>query len=191
MRLSMKCSAYSLYFIFIYTPFWWGWQGGDGKIKNKLPLWSQKNCRTLARQDLRFIVHFGGPTMTQMWFSNFSFDLFMVNFNSYPIWVGMAGRDTGNYKIKKHCLYVVTKNNLLDLTIPMQKLVWIMMHPGYRYGQKCTGFWLAKPNHCIFWSISQATVRFFFKPIFALGPWDQDGCFECHKLYEEWKSKNE
>ena len=63
----MKCSAYSLYFIFIYIQFWWGWQGGgNGEIKNKLPLWSQKKCRALARQDLRFIVPFGCPTMTQM-----------------------------------------------------------------------------------------------------------------------------
>ena len=61
----MKCSAYSLYFIFIYIQFWWGWQGGgNGEIENKLLLWSQKNCRTLARQDLRFIVHFGCRTMT-------------------------------------------------------------------------------------------------------------------------------
>ena len=59
-------AAYSLYFIFIYFQFWWGWQGGETGKKKRLPLWSQKNYRTLARKDLRFIVHFGRPTMTQM-----------------------------------------------------------------------------------------------------------------------------
>ena len=33
----MNCSAYSLYFIFIYIQFWWGWQGGgNGEIEKKI-----------------------------------------------------------------------------------------------------------------------------------------------------------
>ena len=86
-----------LYFIFIYTPFWWGWQGREnGEIKNNLPLWSQKNCRTLARQDLRLlfilVVQQGPKYDFPSRFSNFSFDLYLWCIFIYILfWWGWQG----------------------------------------------------------------------------------------------------
>ena len=48
-------------------------------------------------------------------------------------------------------------------------------HPGLRYLRKN-----------IFVNIS-AQGGSFFKPIFALKPWDQDGCFEYNKRYKRSK----
>ena len=71
--------------------------GGNGEIKNNLPLWSQKNCRTLARQDLRFLVvqqwpKCDFPLQFFLWF------IFVLHFYLYPILVRMAGGG-GNGKL--------------------------------------------------------------------------------------------
>ena len=83
------------------------------------------------------------------------------------------------------CTFYCTQNDRLNLTVSTQKSVWKMMHPDPRYIQNSFLTFWAKPNR----QPKQILVNFsgnigsFYKPIFALKPWDRAGHFEYHESY--------
>ena len=87
-----------------------------------------------------------------------------------------------NFLILKNsvCIFYCTQNDRLDPTISMQKSVWKTDHPGPRYSMFRNIFANVSAHGCP-----------FIKPIFALKPWDQDGCFECNKMYKQSFLKSE
>ena len=86
---------------------------------------------------------------------------------------------------RSECSFHGTQNERQDLTVSTQKSVWKMMHPDPRYIQNSFLTFWAKPNR----QPKQILVNIlgnigsFYKPIFALKPWDRAGHFEYHESY--------
>ena len=108
--------------------------------------------------------------------------------SSFPAILGFWGNFWRFLKIfHKHfcsiCDFYCTQNDRLDLTVSTQKSVWKWPSLGWVIWEKpllAGGLvWHAMSKN-IFVNIS-AQGGSFFKPIFALKPWDQDGRFEYNK----------
>ena len=84
------------------------------------------------------------------------------------------------------CTFYCTQNERLHPTVSMQKSVWKTDHHGPRYLRKtkwgCRLVWRAMFK--FFFANIMAHNGPFFKPIFALKPWDGDGRFEYNKRYK-------
>ena len=86
---------------------------------------------------------------------------------------------------RSECSFHGTQNDRQDLTVSTQKSVWKTMHPDPRYVQNCFLTFWAKPNRKpkqILVNIS-GNIGSFYKPIFALKPWDCAGRFEYLESY--------